>query len=114
MGLLIKIPETPIVQNEKVDLGQSLEVTDEASIRPSDGKFLCDPTDAMVECGVSLPAGLVGKGAGEPTLAYPRRPGDDDVPAGFDPAAGKELLHHFSVEASRRAVVDVFGTGRLS
>ena len=57
--------------------------------------------------GEAVAAGLLPQGAGEPALANPARPGDEQA-AGFrDPTAGRQALEQRLVQPARRAVVDV-------
>lgn len=114
VALFIKVAQPPIVQDEKVDFGHTLEISDEAAVRPSDGELLRDTTYSMVQCGMALATGLVGESAGEPAFTYPGGTGNDDVTARFDPAASEQVLDHLAVQASRGAVVYVLGTSRLS
>src|SRR5262245_25343304 len=102
---------TEIVQNEQIDLCQSAEETSEATVAVRELE-LCEETwHARVIGAVTLAAGPLSQGAGEPGLAQSAFAGNEKIAFLGNPAASRELLEERFVELALRAVVDVLDRG---
>src|SRR5262249_30839622 len=102
---------TEIVQNEQIDLCQSAEETSEATVAVRELE-LCEETwHARVIGAVTLAAGPLSQGAGEPGLAQSAFPANEKIAFLGNPAASRELLEERFVELAVRTVVDVLDRG---
>ena len=98
---------TEIVQNEQIDLGQRAEEASEAAIPMRELQLSEEARHARVIGAVSLAAGPLGKGAGEPGFAEATFPANEKITFLGNPTASRELLEERFVELALCAVVDV-------
>jgi hypothetical protein len=106
--------EAPVVEDQQIDGGETLEAAGEGAVAVGQGEIVEQLGGANVEDGAVIPASLVTQGAGQPALADAGGPGDDEVVVGLDPVAPDEPLHERPVEAAGGAPVDVLGRGLMA
>ena len=99
--------ETPVVEDKELDAAEGAHEAGITAIAFAEGQIAEQPWDALVEHGAVVAAGLVAKGAGQPALADPGRPFDDQVLRLLDPSPTRERLEEGAVEPACRAVIDV-------
>src|SRR6202023_319841 len=106
--------ETPVVKDQHIGARQRREQLAIAAVGLGDREIGEEPRQAMVERRESLPARLVGQGAGEKALAESGRAGDQDVLVVADPLARAERAEQRAVESAGSAEVDVLDHGGLA
>jgi hypothetical protein len=103
--------EGEIVDDQDIDLGELHEAATEAAVAVSDAQFFQQTTEANVEHGEALTAGLLSERTGEPTLAETgSASGDHRLPSAH-PITGSESGDQSGVESAHRTGVEIFETG---
>src|SRR6478609_11034056 len=92
--------KTPIVEDQELDSGEVLQQPAIAAVAAGEREHLEQARHAMVEDRAVIAAGLVAEGTGDPTLAHPRRPDDQQVMVAIDPVAGDQLLKQATIETA--------------
>jgi len=105
---LIKNRETPVIEYQELNAAEGFEQAAIATVAASEGEGLEQAWYAMVLDRAIVAASLVAEGAGNPALAEPGRPGDEQVLVAVDPVAADESGEDGAVDAARRAQIDVF------
>jgi len=99
--------QAPVVEDEQFDAGERAQEAGVAARAVGDGEIGEEPGSAGVENGDVLSASLLAEGAGEPTFAETGGPGNQNIAAFLDPAAGSELEEQGAVEAAGVLLIDV-------
>ena len=96
---------TQVVEDQEIGLDQRAEQLGKAAVAVGELDRKTGAAGGVVD-GVAVRQGLLGERAGQPRLAD-LRPGDEQIAALGDPAAGGKPPEQRLVEAARRAQVDV-------
>ena len=106
--------EAPIVEDEELDAGEAAQDAGIAAITAGERKLGEEFRDPLIKNRAVVTAGLVTERTGQPTLADPGRPAQDQIVMRVDPFAVGELLEQSAVEAARGSVIDVLHAGLLA
>ncbi len=106
--------QTPVVEDEKLNSADSFEQAAIAAVATSQGERLEQARNAMVLDRTIVAAGLVAEGAGNPALAEPGCPGDEQVLVAVDPVAANESSEDAAIDATWCAQIDVFHARALA
>ena len=101
--------QAPVVEDQQVDPGETLEEAGVAPVAAGEGQSLEHPGNALIEDRSAIAAGFVAQGAGDPALADSGGADDGQVFVMIDPVAGDEPGEQRPVDAARCAQVDVLG-----
>src|SRR6476619_764899 len=100
--------EPPVVEDEELNATDGFEQAAIAAIASSKGERLEQARDAMILDRAIVAASFVAEGAGNPTLAQPGCPSDEQVLVAVDPVTGDESGEDSAVDAAWRAQIDIF------
>ena len=100
--------QPPIVEYQELNAAEGFEHAAIATVAAREGESLEQAWDAMVLDRTIVAAGLVAKGAGNPALAEPGCPGDEQVLVAVDPVAADESGEDGAIDAAWRTQIDVF------
>ena len=106
--------EPPIIQDQHLDLGDSLEHAGMAPVALCDGQCLEEARDTMIGDGATVTAGFVAKRASDPAFAEASRAGDQEVLVAADPASVDQMGQDGTINAARAAQIEVLNTGGLA
>src|SRR5665213_703645 len=104
----------PVVEDQQPDARQLAQQLGIASVAAGEREGGEHPGDTLVEHGAVLPACLLAKRAGQPTLADAAGAGDQQVAMLGDPVAAGELEEQRPVEAAHGTVIDVLDAGGMA
>ena len=110
----IEYRQAPIIKDEELNASEVFEQAAVATVAPSKGERLEEARDAIILNRTIITAGFVSEGAGNPTLAEPGCPCDEEVLIAIDPVAGDKFGEDSAVDAAWRAPIDVFHTCALA
>src|SRR6476620_10113144 len=100
--------KAPVVEDQELNPADGFEQAAIAAVAASKGKRLEQTRDAVILDRTIVTAGLVAEGAGNPALAEPGWPGDEQVLVAVDPVAADEPGEDGAIDAAWRAQSDVF------
>lgn len=103
--------EAEIIYDEDMGFGELIDDLAVAAVAPRHGHLIGEPGGAQVEAAEALPAGTVGKGAGDKGLAHTRGTRDDDILVLCDPLTGAEAQDDGLVYPPGGFIVDILDTG---
>ena len=106
-----EVLQSPVVQHQQGDLGETPHETMVCSPVVGAGEFGDEFGNAPVEYGLLLPAGLMGQGAGHEGLSGSGWTNEDQVEGLADPVAGGELGDGGARDAAPGAAIDVLEIG---
>ena len=109
----INLDQTPVVDDEHLDLGDLFEELGQTAIRRRTTQGAKQLRRIEVEHPVPFATGFMCQRAGDEGFATAGRASDDDVLVMLHPIAGTELVEHRALQAPRRAEVEILQTGRL-
>ena len=87
----IEYRQAPIIKDEELNASEVFEQAAVATVAPSKGERLEEARDAIILNRTIITAGFVSEGAGNPTLAEPGCPCDEEVLIAIDPVAGDKV-----------------------
>src|SRR5258707_11738598 len=100
--------QAPVVEDQELNAAEGFEQAAIATVAPSEAEGLEQAGDAMVLDRTVVAAGLVAEGAGNPALAQPGCPRDEQVLVAVDPVAADESGEDGATDAAWRAPIEVF------
>jgi hypothetical protein len=80
--------QPPVVEDQELDATEGLEQGGVSAVAAGERERLEEPRGAMIEDAASVPASFVAEGAGDPALADPGRPSDQEALGAVDPTVG--------------------------
>src|SRR5258708_811675 len=95
--------KAPVVEDQELNAAEGFEQAAIATVAPSEGEGLEQARDAMILDRTVVAAGLVAEGAGNPALAQPGCPRDEQVLVAVDPVAADESGEDGAIHAARPA-----------
>lgn len=104
----------PVVEDQQFGAGDRAQQPAVTSVAMSDREVGKEPRHAVIEDRDVLPASFLAERAGEPALAEPARPGDQQIAALSEPVAGGEFEKERAVEPALALVIHVFDAGRMT
>src|SRR6202140_3038202 len=100
--------KAPVVEYQELNAAEGFEHAAISAVAASKSERLEQARDAMILDRTIIAAGLVAEGAGNPALAEPGWPGDEQVLVAADPVAADESGEDGAVDTTWGAQIDVF------
>src|ERR1700757_5043561 len=106
--------EAPIVEDEKLDAGETAQDAGMAAVTAGEREFGEELGNPLIENRAVIAAGLVTQGTSKPRFAHAGRPAQNQIVVRVDPLAIGELVEQGAVEAAWGPVIDVLDAGLLA
>src|SRR6266699_7196073 len=97
-----------IIEDEELNAAKGFEQAAIATVTTCEGERLEQARDAMILDRTIVAGSFVAEGTGNPALAEPGCPGDEQVLIAVDPVAACEPGENGAVDAARDAQIDIF------
>lgn len=104
----IKNRKAPVIEDQELNAADGLEQATISAVAASQGERLEQARNAVILDRTIVAAGFVAEGAGNPALAEPGCPCDEQVLVAGDPVPADESSEDGAVDAAWRAQIDVF------